>query len=253
MKMKTDYDKLSPNYNLRYKINPMPGISKALMNILSKTKSENILEVGCGTGHWLNELNLLDLHKFGVNYSAGMLKEAKKRNNKLELIRADANSLPFVNGKFDLIFCVNAIHQFDNKKEFILNSSHLLKPNGMFALFGFDPRDKNDKWYIYDYFEGTYEKDLQRFPSLEDITIWMNEAGLKQIEMKTVERIQNDLTGSDLFNDSFLRKDQSSQLASLSEEEYLIGMNKLKNAIKEDPQIVFPLRLTFTSVIGIKE
>ena len=231
----------------------MLGVGKALLNIVSKTKSKNILEVGCGTGHWLNELNLLDLHKFGVDYSAGMLKEAKKHDNKLKLILADANTLPFVNGKFDLIFCVNAIHQFDYQKKFILNSSHLLKPNGMFVLFGLDPRNKNDRWYIYDYFEGTYEKDLHRYPSLEDITAWMNEAGYKQIEINAVERIQNDLTGRDLFNDSFLRKDQSSQLACLSEEEYLIGINKLENAIKEDPQIVFPVRLIFTSIIGTKE
>lgn len=231
----------------------MIGVSNALINIFSKNKSKNILEVGCGTGHWLNELNLLDLNKFGVDYSLGMLNEAKKQNNKLRLILADANTLPFVNGKFDLIFCVNAIHQFNYQREFILNSSHLLKPNGIFALFCLDPRNKNDKWYIYDYFEGTYKKDLQRYPSLEDITIWMNESGLKQIEISTVERIENDLTGKNLFSDSFLRKDQSSQLASLSEEEYLIGIKKLENAIKEDPQIVFPTRLTFFSIIGIKE
>ncbi len=253
MKTKTDYNELSLNYNLCYKINPMLGVSKALLNIVSKTKSKNILEVGCGTGHWLNELNLLDLNKFGVDYSLGLLNEAKNQNNKLKLILADANTLPFVNGKFDLIFCVNAIHQFNYQREFILNLSHLLKPNGIFALFCLDPRNKNDKWYIYDYFEGTYKKDLQRYPSLEDITIWMNESGLKQIEISTVERIENDLTGKNLFSDSFLRKDQSSQLACLSEEEYLIGINKLENAIKEDPQIVFPVRLTFFSIIGIKE
>jgi SAM-dependent methyltransferase len=233
--MKTNYNELSPNYNLRYKINPMHGVSKALLNIISENKSKNILEVGCGTGHWLKELNLCDLNKFGVDFSNGMLKEAKKHDNKLKLILANANTLPFVNGKFDLIFCVNAIHHFDNKREFILNSSRLLKPNGTFAVFGLDPRNKNDKWYIYDYFEGTYKKDLQRFPSLEDIATWMNEAALEQIEINTVERIQNDLTGSDLFNDTFLRKDQSSQLAMISEEEYLIGMNKFKNAIKENP------------------
>ena len=253
MKTKTNYNEIALNYNLRYKINPMLGVSKALLNIASKTKSKNILEVGCGTGHWLNELNLLDLHKFGVDYSAGMLKEAKKLNNKLELIRADANSLPFVNGKFDLIFCVNAIHQFNYQREFILNSVHLLKPNGMFALIGLDPGSKNDEWYVYDFFEGTLEKDLKRFPSVELIEFWMKEAGLRNVKKNIVESIFKDMTGEEVFNDSFLLKDQSSQLASLSEEEYLIGMNKLENAIKEDPQIVFPVRLTFSSMIGIKE
>lgn len=82
MKMKTDYNELSSNYNLRYKINPLHWVSEALLNIISETKSKNFLEVGCGTGHWLNELNLCDINKFGVDFLSGMLREAKKLNNR---------------------------------------------------------------------------------------------------------------------------------------------------------------------------
>jgi ubiquinone/menaquinone biosynthesis C-methylase UbiE len=250
MKMKTDYNELSPNYDLRYKINPMHGISKALLNIISENKSKRILEVGCGTGHWLNELNLHCIDKFGIDSSNEMLKGAKKRNNKFNLILADANSLPFVNGKFDLIYCVNSIHHFGNKREFIQNSSRILNPNGILAVFGLDPRNKTDKWYIYDFFDSVFEKDLKRFPSFDMIELWMKETGLRNVEKNIVESIISDMTGGDVFNDTFLLKDQSSQLASLSDKEYSIGINRIKEAVEKDPGMIFPVRMNFTLISG---
>ncbi|MCX6170114.1 MAG: class I SAM-dependent methyltransferase [Ignavibacteriales bacterium] len=249
MKMTTNYNNLSPDYDLRYKVNPMEGINKALLNIISENKFSNILEIGCGTGHWLKKLDH-GLNKFGVDFSAGMLKEAQRNINKINLIRADANSLPFASSKFDFIFCVNAIHQFENKKEFIRDSSRFLKPDGVLTIIGLDPGNKNDNWYIYDFFEGTLEKDLNRFPSFELIELWMKEAGLRNVKINIVENIINDMTGEEVFNDTFLLKNQSSQLASLSDKEYSAGINKIKEAVEINPKMIFPVRLSFISVSG---
>jgi len=248
-----NYNKIFSNYNLRYKVNPMHGVSKALGIIINTYKPKNILEVGCGTGQWLSAIDGCDIERIGVDYSLGMLKEAKKNGNKLNLICADANALPFSNKQFDLIYCVNAIHHFKNKKKFIIAAANLLEQNGTLSIVGVDPRNKNDKWYIYDFFEGVYEKNLLRFPSFEEIAFWMNEIGLKQIMKSTVECVVKDWIGDDVFNDTFLRKDQSSQLAILSDREYFFGIDKIKHAIEKNPQVHFPVRLTFNSVTGMKD
>ena len=246
------YNEISANYNLRYKVNPMHGISQALGAIISTYRPQNILEIGCGTGQWLSTLNCCDAVRTGIDSSLGMLQQAKKNIHTLNLICADANSLPFSDKRFDMIYCVNAIHHFGDKKEFIRTAANLLELNGILSIIGVDPHNKNDNWYIYDFFNGILEKDLLRFPSFDEIAEWMDQLGLKQIVRSTAERVVNDRIGEDVFNDTFLRKDQSSQLALLSDSEYSIGIDKIKHAIKINPAKNFPVKLTFQSITGIK-
>jgi SAM-dependent methyltransferase len=181
-----------------------------------------------------------------------MLKEAKKYNNRTKFIRADANSLPLIDGKFDFIFCVNAIHHFANQKKFITNTVKLLKTNGIFTIVGLDLWDEAYKWYICDYFDGILEKDLKRFPSFQEIQTWMEESGILGININTVEEIKSDRNAGNVFSDPFLQKDQSSQLAALSGQEYSTGIDKIKKAIENNHDIVFPVRLKFISISGRK-
>lgn len=246
------YNGISANYNLRYEVDPMPGISKTLQTIISSHKPKKILEVGCGTGRWLSTLNCYEAVRTGIDSSRGMLQQAVKNSHKLNLICADANSLPFSDKRFDMIYCVNAIHHFRDKKEFLRTAANLLELNGTLSIIGVDPHYENDNWYIYDFFNGVLEKDLLRFPSFDEITGWMDQLGLKQIARSTAERVVNDRIGEDVFNDTFLRKDQSSQLALLSDSEYSIGIDKIKHAVKINPFRKFPVRLTFQSITGSK-
>ncbi|MCL6098274.1 MAG: hypothetical protein M1391_06850 [Bacteroidetes bacterium] len=122
----------------------------------------------------------------------------------------------------------NAIHHFPKKKDFIFSSSEILNHNGVLSITGFDPHNQNDQWYIYNYFDGTYSKDLDRYPSFSDLESWMNEAGFKNVRTEIADTVINTWTGNDVFNDLFLRKNQASQLAILSDSEYAAGINKMK-------------------------
>lgn len=250
---KVNYNNLSSNYNLRYDVNSLYGIGSALHKIIVLHKPKTILEVGCGTARWISEIDDNDFIKIGVDNSPGMLKRAKETDARLHLFCADANSLPFKDKQFDLIYCVNAIQHFRDKKEFLFSAAHLLNQNGTLAIVGVDPHNKNDEWYVYDFFEGVYKKDLLRFPSSEEVAKWMDDIGLKQLKKNIVECVVKDWIGNDVFNDTFLRKDQSSQLAILSEREYSFGIDKIKYAIEKNPRVHFPVRLTFNSVSGMKD
>ncbi len=249
---KVNYNGIYSNYNCRYKSNPLRGVSKALGNIIGNYKPRNILEVGCGTGHWLSELDSYDITIIGVDSEIGMLKEAQKISNNINLICGDANLLPFSNKKFDMIYCVNAIQHFSKKREFILNAANLLEQNGTLSIVGVDPHDNNDRWYVYDFFDGVYEKDLVRYPLFQELAEWMEEIGLKQIRKKPIQQIYNEFIGEDILNDTFLRKDQSSQLASLSDAEYRYGIEKIRHAIEVDPNLKFIVKLTFKIVTGVR-
>lgn len=245
-----DYNTISSSYDERYSGNQLSGIARTLQNIAKQIQPKKILEVGCGTGRWLSEFENYSALKVGVDLSHGMLTKCKIKNESSQLICSDANQLPFANSTFDLIYCVNAIHHFPKKKEFIFSGKELLNSGGVLSITGFDPRNSNDQWYVYNYFDGTYKNDLERYPSFTNLELWMRNAGFTNIKTEVAETVTNNRIGSDVFNDLFLRKDQASQLAMLSDEEYEIGINKMKIAVGQNESTLFPVHLTFITITG---
>jgi SAM-dependent methyltransferase len=251
---KTDYNKIAASYNKRYKVNYLVNIGTEIKNLIASNNYKNILEAGCGTGKWINALDNNNLNVFGLDYSFEMLKVSKTYKSKLNLVNADAVYIPFKDNFFDLIFCVNAIHHFPDKETFIIESKRALTKNGMLAIFGVDPNiDK--EWYVYNYFDSVYENDLKRFPTLDYLKVILNKAGYEEIEIKIIEKIYSKRIGTDVLNDPFLGKQQSSQLANLSDEEYERGITKIKNQIKQNPKTVFKTSVIFylTSARKTKE
>ena len=86
-----------------------------------------MLEVGCGTGRWVEPLRRAGGLVVGVDASMGMLAQAR---GLADLVYARANMLPFRAGSFDVIYTVNAIHHFHDARAFIKDAAMLLKPGG---------------------------------------------------------------------------------------------------------------------------
>ncbi|MBI1936514.1 MAG: methyltransferase domain-containing protein [Ignavibacteriales bacterium] len=251
-----NYNNISPVYNERYKVSSLEGVEQKLLSIAENCQPQKILEVGCGTCHWLNLLSKFSSELYGADYSTGMLNIAKNSKTYLNLVNADANKLPFHRNSFDLIICINAIHHFSNKKLFIDNVSSLLKPNGILSIMGFDPYDRENDWYLYDYFERTHQLDLERFPTFNELEKWTSENGFGKIKTELIHIVKNNKTGRDVLQDHFLDKRGASQLALLSDEEYQSGLEKIKEDILKAEQlneeIVFHVKLNFYALTAQK-
>ena len=120
-----------------------------------------MLEVGCGTGRWLSVLSDLSVELVRADPSFAMLQAARARFTKAELVCAPAEFLPFSTHWLDLTFCVNAFQHFSNPERFIRDSRLLLRTGDQLAIFGLDPHVPNTEWYLYDYFAGARETDLE--------------------------------------------------------------------------------------------
>lgn len=232
-----------------------------------------VLEVGCGTGHWLAGFSAsaasmaseacyepVQWRLFGLDLSAGMLRQAERAletqdfASRSALVRGRAEALPFASGVFDLVYCVNAIHHFDRQRAFVAEARRLLHPGGILAVIGNDPHGHRDAWYVYTYFEGTYETDLARFPSRETVIAWMAEAGFDGIERRLVHEIADARVGRAVLDDPFLGKDSCSQLALLSDAAYARGMQRIQAALArstaEGQTLVFAVNLRIEALIG---
>jgi SAM-dependent methyltransferase len=233
--MKTDYNRVSKIYDERYKTSKLPGIVSKLLSFTDTKDSKKILEIGCGTGYWLSNIDSKN-KLFGLDLSIGMLKKAAA-NKGLNLLCGDANKLPVKEAKFDIVFSINAMHHFPNPKAFILDSIKLVKTGGKFCVFATNPVATENEWYIFKYFESTYEKDRKRFPEIDEIVKWVEEAGYKNIKKEHADIVINKKNNEEIFDDTFLVKDATSQLADISLEEYNFGINLMKNEIEKNKNL----------------
>jgi ubiquinone/menaquinone biosynthesis C-methylase UbiE len=89
------------------------------------------LDVGCGTGHHLSALAARGFDVAGIDGSDHMLEEARAANPAAELQRADVASLPFSDGGFDLVLCVEVLRYLADPNSCITEMARVLRPDGV--------------------------------------------------------------------------------------------------------------------------
>jgi ubiquinone/menaquinone biosynthesis C-methylase UbiE len=268
--MRVDYDRIAPTYNQRFVENERSGTAEALLACLRQVAAEQgraprALEAGCGTGRWLAELQAVTPHVVGLDLSAGMLVQARLRAQAClgqpagppaGLVRGRAGQLPFPDAMFDLVYCVNAIHHFDQPRRFISEARRLLRPGGTLAVVGMDPHGRRESWYVYRYFDGVYETDLHRFPAWAEVAGWMSAEGLA-VECRIVERLWYPKRGREVLDDPFVRQNSCSQLALLSQDAYQAGLQCIRDALDRaeaaGETLIFPVDTPLAMISGVLE
>src|SRR5215207_8022524 len=96
---RVNYNELAPTYHSRYDgPNKLDGIAQALRSF----NGDTCLEVGCGTGRFIEVLRETRARVFGLDASTGMLSQAAARLGSSNLVAARANQLPFGAESFNL-------------------------------------------------------------------------------------------------------------------------------------------------------
>lgn len=223
-----DYDQIAATYNKRYERNQYAQVERALLQFVTGQEESQILEVGCGTGHWLEVLHTRGHDVTGLDLSVEMLSRAHSLLPDVALIRGRAERLPFPAQTFNRVFCINAIHHFADKHAFLQEVRRLLRADGGFLNVGLDPYAGMDQWYVYDYFPESTEIDKQRYPASSSLREWMKDAGFEECSTREVEHWVTRLPAREILQQGRLDKTSTSQLAVLTEEQYQQGMQKIQ-------------------------
>ena len=223
-----NYDQIARTYDTRYDRNSYAGVEQALQDFVGSQPGLNILEVGCGTGHWLQVLHAPHNHVTGLDFSAGMLAEAQRRVPEVPLVQGNAARLPWPAKSFDRVFCINALHHFLDKPTFLAETRRLLRPGARFLSVGLDPHWGVDQWFVYDYFPESLEIDRRRFPSCSSLRAWMWEAGFENCVTQEVEHWTYRLPAQEILKQGRLDKAATSQLSVLTEAEYQHGLEQIQ-------------------------
>ena len=74
-----NYDQIASEYDQRYPTSQQWERGQALLALSKQLHARDIIEVGNGTGYWLNLLHPVTANIFGLDYSLGMLRQAQKQ------------------------------------------------------------------------------------------------------------------------------------------------------------------------------
>jgi ubiquinone/menaquinone biosynthesis C-methylase UbiE len=159
-----DYDKAAAEYDRRYRVASFPGMENALLELVAGCPGGRVLEVGCGTGHWLEFLAGRGFAVAGVDASAGMLQLARSRVSRALLAEGRAECLPWRRERFHRVICINAVHHFGDRRGFVCAAGEVLLPGGGLSVIGLNPHTGLDRWCVYEYFSPALENDLKRYP-----------------------------------------------------------------------------------------
>jgi SAM-dependent methyltransferase len=227
-----DYDQIATSYDRRYQENDYSGVETALIAFIGENFNQRVLEVGCGTGHWLRLVGDRGVRVTGLDASAQMLAYAKAQAPGASLAQGFAERLPWANESFDRVFCINAFHHFSDKVGFLAEAVRVLRPGGLMMTAGLDPHTGVDQWYVYEYFDDVLEIDRRRYPASSQIRELMQAAGFGDCLTREIQHLPVRLAARAALERGRLDKSMTSQLSVLSDEEYRRGIDRIRAAIE---------------------
>jgi len=175
---------------------------KELINIINIQITDNIVDVGSGTGDLINLIIKKNIKNdiYSVDLNKEMLKYGKTRfiNKKVKFVNANAENLPFKDNYFDKYIISFCLRNVTNIKKALGEALRVLKPGGSFYCLEFSKPEshvveslyKNYKKYIipligekitknrkaYEYLE----ESIDQFPSQKELLTAISKIGFKE-------------------------------------------------------------------------
>ncbi|MBC7429408.1 MAG: class I SAM-dependent methyltransferase [Bacteriovorax sp.] len=162
---------------------------KMIKEKISRDRPLKILELGAGVGSaTLDYAKAFDFSSYTVSDVSGpYLKAAKERfnNPKMEFVQTAAESLPFADEEFDMVFSVYLFHELPQaiREKVLAESYRVLKKKGILGIC--DSLQKNDVPKLNRVLEN-FPIDYHE-PFYKGYTIWNLNSALNAIGFRNVE------------------------------------------------------------------
>lgn len=131
---KIDFSKIASEYEEYATV--QKSASEILLKLLKIGDNDDVLDLGCGTGHLTRKIRSLTNGKVvGIDPSEGMIREAIEKSRGLNIVY-EIKSAEEMDYKecFDVIFCNSAFQWFKDPEKAIKNCYRALRKNGRIGV-----------------------------------------------------------------------------------------------------------------------
>ena len=157
-----------------------------LLKMLPTRTYSTTLDLGCGTGNALAQLAAMSERLMALDLSPAMLLEARKKISKVDFVCADAEALPFVDARFEVVFSSVASQCSVSQARLFQQLHSALSANGIWAFSTLCEHSMPEIANIWLELDGC--SHTNQYPPLPEIVDNLQMAGfaLHQQELRTV-------------------------------------------------------------------
>ena len=131
--MAYNFDKIARTYDRLNRLMTL-GLDRRWRRRAVRDLHGNVLDVACGTGDMVQELQKRGCLVTGVDLSEEMLTIAKSKAPTATYMIADAEHLPFENDCFDAVTCAFGVRNFVHLEQGLGEMLRVLKPGGRMVI-----------------------------------------------------------------------------------------------------------------------
>jgi SAM-dependent methyltransferase len=161
-----------------------PSVLQRLQEELEGAPGRRLADIGGGTGNYAAALRQRGWDPVVADRSSAMLARAAAKG--LDLVRADAQWMPFPDGSFDAATMISMLHHVEDRGAALAETRRVLRPAGRLVLKGFTAEDVSTLWII-DYFPSSRSWMVATHPSRAIIVAELPGARLTTLEFSDME------------------------------------------------------------------
>lgn len=227
------YNQIGKGYNTTRCADPY--LTSRIIAQLQPRVGKTYLDIGCGTGNYLQALTQKGFTFYGVEPSDTMIDIAKEKCPETTFIKGYAEDIPFEDGFFDGGMALFTVHHWSNQQQGLNELARVMKPDGRVVFLSFTGEQMDGYWLAH-YFPQMIKKSGELIPSQERKFEMLYEAGFSKVETEKYF-IQPDLQDHFLYADKYkpeqylnpeIRKGTSGFSAFANQEEVAQGLKQLE-------------------------
>ena len=193
------------------------------------TSTSRVLEVGCGTANHIRALiDATGCAGWGIEPSEAMRRRARCRA-RLSISAGSAESIPFDDEFFCLLFSVNVIHHVTRPERYFDECFRVLRPQGLVCTFTDSTEMIMRREPLSRYWPASVEADIARYHSVEALVRFMDHAGFVDVNCREINR------ASRITDASPYREKAYSCLRLIDDSQFNEGLQELEEDLQKGP------------------
>jgi SAM-dependent methyltransferase len=190
---------------------------------------KRVLDIGCGTGAALAVLDQeFQCTVSGVDPSAGMLEQARRKLPGADIREGVAEDLPFADEAFDAALMMTVVQHVDRRRAFP-EARRVLANGGRFVIATPDPAMFPRAW-MAPLFPSYVEIEQRRFPAAQTMENELDDAGFRRVRCASLS-VPRQFTREHALER--LRRRYASTFDHMSDAEYQEGLARAERDLPD--------------------
>lgn len=126
-----------------------------------------VIDLGCGSGRWIKYLEGRYKKIVGLDPSEAIFAADKLlgKNEKVELVRASTDNIPYPDGYFDFAYSLGVLHHIPDTEKALMDCVKKVRSGGYFLVYLYY-RFENRPWYfrLFYWFSNLIRRGVSKLP-----------------------------------------------------------------------------------------